>query len=119
MVHLSRPTGTYVELSARQLYFGPKHVYALARRWQRYVAAAEEAGACLGEAAFLQVRYEDLMAAPEQELRGRSAGRRCPRWRRSPAATSSIPRAGPSPCCTTMKGPGSPCRNGGSASISD
>ncbi|MBA3344106.1 MAG: sulfotransferase [Gemmatimonadales bacterium] len=69
MVHLSRPTGTYVELSARQLYFGPKHVYALARRWQRYVAAAEEAGACLGEAAFLQVCYEDLMAAPEQELR--------------------------------------------------
>jgi hypothetical protein len=68
VVHLIRD-GRDVALSYRAAYFGPKHVYSLARRWQRYVAAAEEAHACLGETAFLQVRYEDLTAAPEQELR--------------------------------------------------
>ncbi len=68
VIHLVRD-GRDVMLSYRSAVFGPKHVYPLAVRWQRYLAAAEEAHAFLGEKAFLQVRYEDLVAAPETELR--------------------------------------------------
>ena len=68
VIHLVRD-GRDVALSYRKAFFGPKHVYALAGRWQRYLAAAEEARAFVGEKAFLQVRYEDLLATPEQELR--------------------------------------------------
>lgn len=68
VIHLVRD-GRDVALSYRKAFFGPKHVYALAGRWQQYLAAAEEARAFLGDKAFLQVRYEDLLAAPEEELR--------------------------------------------------
>ena len=68
VVHLVRD-GRDVALSYRKAFFGPKHVYALAHRWQQYLAAAEQARAFLGEKAFLQVHYEDLLATPEQELR--------------------------------------------------
>jgi hypothetical protein len=68
VIHVVRD-GRDVALSYRSAFFGPKHVYPLALRWQEYLAAAEEARAALGAGAFLQVRYEDLVAAPEQELR--------------------------------------------------
>lgn len=68
VIHLIRD-GRDVALSYKKAFFGPKHVYPLACRWQRYLAAAEGARAFLGEKAFLQVRYEDLLATPEQELR--------------------------------------------------
>ena len=67
-IHLVRD-GRDVALSFRSAPFGPKHVYHVAGHWVRYLAAAEEARKVLGEAAFLQVRYEDLLAEPERELR--------------------------------------------------
>ena len=68
VIHLVRD-GRDVALSYKTAFFGPKHVYPLARRWRDYLAAAEEARASLGEKAFLQVRYEDLVTNPEPELR--------------------------------------------------
>ena len=68
VIHLVRD-GRDVALSYRAAHFGPKHVYPLARRWRTYLATAEEARATLGDQAFLQVRYEDLVTAPEGELR--------------------------------------------------
>jgi sulfotransferase family protein len=68
VIHLIRD-GRDVALSYRAAHFGPKHVYPLARRWLTYLAAAEEARANLGNEVFLQVRYEDLVADPERELR--------------------------------------------------
>lgn len=68
VIHLIRD-GRDVALSYKTAFFGPKHVYSLARRWLEYLSAAEEARASLGDQAFLQVRYEDLVSDPEQELR--------------------------------------------------
>jgi hypothetical protein len=68
VIHVVRD-GRDVALSYRSAFFGPKHVYPLALRWQKYVASAEEARTAMGAGAFLQVRYEDLVADPEQELR--------------------------------------------------
>ena len=68
VLHLFRD-GRDVALSYREAHFGPKHVYPLARRWRTYLAAVEEARANLGDDVFLQVRYEDLVAEPERELR--------------------------------------------------
>jgi len=68
VIHLIRD-GRDVALSYKTAFFGPKHVYSLARRWLEYLSAAEEARASLGDQAFLQVRYEDLVSDPKQELR--------------------------------------------------
>ena len=68
VIHLVRD-GRDVMLSYRSAFFGPKHVYPLALRWREYLAAADEARDAIGEGRFLQVRYEDLITAPEQELR--------------------------------------------------
>ena len=68
VIHLVRD-GRDVALSYRTAFFGPKHIYPLARRWLEYLSAAEEARATLGDQAFLQVRYEDLVSDPELELR--------------------------------------------------
>jgi hypothetical protein len=68
IIHLIRD-GRDVALSYRSAFFGPKHVYPLARRWRNYLTAAEAARAHLGDKAFLQVRYEDLASNPERELR--------------------------------------------------
>jgi hypothetical protein len=68
VLHMVRD-GRDVALSFREAPFGPKHVYQAARHWARHVDAAEEARAALGAEGFLQVRYEDLLAAPEPELR--------------------------------------------------
>jgi hypothetical protein len=67
-IHLVRD-GRDVALSFRSAPFGPKHVYPVAHHWVRYLEAAEEARRVLGESAFLQVRYEDLLAQPDKELR--------------------------------------------------
>ena len=66
-IHLVRD-GRDVMLSYRSAFFGPKHVYPLALRWQQYLEAAEAARRFLGPQLFLQVRYEDLVANPEKEL---------------------------------------------------
>jgi len=61
--------GRDVALSHKAARFGPKHAYHLAGRWVQYLSAAEEAESALGVGAFLSVRYEDLVAEPETELR--------------------------------------------------
>lgn len=68
VVHLVRD-GRDVALSFKSAPFGPKHVYQAARHWAHYLAAAEDACNALGPTGFLQVRYEDLLADPEGELR--------------------------------------------------
>ncbi len=68
VLHLVRD-GRDVALSFRYAPFGPKHVYQAAQHWTRYLTSAEEAQAALGEGAFHLVRYEDLIADPERELR--------------------------------------------------
>jgi len=68
VIHLIRD-GRDVALSYKAAFFGPKHVYHLAARWRQYLAAAEDAQAVLGEAGFLPVHYEDLVAEPDRELR--------------------------------------------------
>lgn len=68
VIHLVRD-GRDVALSYRSAFFGPKHVYSLALRWQQYLAATEAARGFLGDGAFLEVHYEDLVSAPEPELR--------------------------------------------------
>ena len=67
VVHIVRD-GRDVALSFRYAPFGPKHVYQAALHWTRYLASAEEAGAALGEGAFLLVRYEDLIEDAPREL---------------------------------------------------
>lgn len=68
VIHLVRD-GRDVALSFRAAPFGPKHIYHQARQWIEYLAAAEAAQAVLGDKAFAVVRYEDLVAEPERELR--------------------------------------------------
>lgn len=68
VIHLIRD-GRDVALSYKAAFFGPKHAYHLAARWGQYLAAAEESQAVLGEPGFLPVRYEDLVAEPDRELR--------------------------------------------------
>jgi hypothetical protein len=68
VIHLVRD-GRDVALSYKKAFFGPKHVYPLAGRWELYLASAEAARLFLGESGYLQLRYEDLLANPEQELR--------------------------------------------------
>lgn len=68
VVHVVRD-GRDVALSFRAAPFGPKHVYPAAQHWVRYLEAAEAAGAALGAASYLVVRYEELVSDPERELR--------------------------------------------------
>jgi Sulfotransferase family len=68
VIHLVRD-GRDVALSYRAAFFGPKHIYPLAQRWALYLAEAEATQAALGKSGFLLVRYEDLLAEPERELR--------------------------------------------------
>ena len=61
--------GRDVALSYRQAFFGPKHTYHIALRWVKYLQVAQEIKAALGEQAFLQIRYEDLLSNPQQITR--------------------------------------------------
>ena len=68
VVHVIRD-GRDVALSYRAAHFGPKHVYALAKRWVHYLEEAEAARAALGDGGFLATRYEDILRDPEREVR--------------------------------------------------
>jgi uncharacterized protein (TIRG00374 family) len=65
VIHIVRD-GRDVALSYKQVPFGPKHAYHIARRWIAYLTAAEAAGAALGDGAFLQLRYEELLQHPQE-----------------------------------------------------
>jgi hypothetical protein len=68
VIHLVRD-GRDVVLSHQAAPFGPKHAYQVAVRWGEYLDAAESARAALAPDAFLELRYENLLARPEPELR--------------------------------------------------
>ncbi len=68
-VHIVRD-GRDVALSVTGIdEWGPKRVPGAARYWSQHVNAGRTAGRMLGPARYLEVRYEDLAAAPESELR--------------------------------------------------
>jgi hypothetical protein len=67
-VHLIRD-GRDVALSYLSLHWGPDTVWAAARKWRRDVGAGIREGQPLGTSRYLEVRYEDLVADPEETLR--------------------------------------------------
>jgi hypothetical protein len=56
-----------IDISDSQLW--PYSVYSGATLWQRYVNAVRESAERLPSGAFLEIRYEDLCAAPEPGVR--------------------------------------------------
>lgn len=69
IVHIVRD-GRDATLSWKRARQGPRHVYPLARRWVDYLELMREVRAAWPARAFLELRYEDLLDAPEQVVRG-------------------------------------------------
>lgn len=69
-IHLIRD-GRDVALSlfARKHDFGVYNIYYAAKYWQQYVETGREHGAKLTGDQYLEVRYEDILGAPESSLR--------------------------------------------------
>jgi len=66
-IHIIRD-GRDAALSLRPLWFAPgQDISTLARHWRSFVLAARSGGAVCRR--YIEVRYEDLVAAPEAELR--------------------------------------------------
>lgn len=61
--------GRDVGLSYKRAFFGPKHMYAIARRWVHFLRVGEEIRQALGANGLLPVRYEDLITNPETVVR--------------------------------------------------
>ena len=68
-VHIVRD-GRDVALSYLDQNFGPSDVPSAARFWHERVARGREGGAQVGPGRYREIRYEDLLANPEGELRG-------------------------------------------------
>ncbi|CAN5292999.1 sulfotransferase [soil metagenome] len=66
-VHILRD-GRDVAVSWKKVAFGPKHVYAAARRWVEVLEATAALQERLGPAQFFELRYEDLLRDPEQTV---------------------------------------------------
>jgi hypothetical protein len=69
LVHIVRD-GRDVALSLIAAHFGPKTVYAAAKRWRRYLAAIEAIKATIEPGLLHEIRYEDLLQRPEEVLTG-------------------------------------------------
>lgn len=67
-VHIVRD-GRDATLSYLERGFGPDSVVSGALRWKRLVSAGRAAGAVLGAGRYLELRYEDLVEAPEESIR--------------------------------------------------
>lgn len=67
IVHLVRD-GRDVAMSWKRARFGPKHLYVAAERWREFVAMMAAARRALPATQFFELRYEDLVAAPERQL---------------------------------------------------
>lgn len=61
--------GRDVTLSQLRQPWGPSNAYTAALMWRRTFAAGRRAARLLPRSAFLEVRYEDLLAEPESVLR--------------------------------------------------
>jgi hypothetical protein len=70
-VHVIRD-GRDSTLSYLDADFGPSTVAEAAVYWRRFVEAGRRAGRELGHGRYREVRYEELVAAPERELRALS-----------------------------------------------
>ncbi|MBX2862464.1 MAG: sulfotransferase [Leptolyngbyaceae cyanobacterium MAG.088] len=68
VLHIVRD-GRDVALSWKKARFGPKHMYPLAQQWVHHLETAERLKSKLGDKSFLEVRYEQLLQAPEQTMR--------------------------------------------------
>lgn len=66
-LHIYRD-GRDVALSWLRRPHGPCNLYSAAAAWKRYVTAGREDGAALG-GNYMEVRYETLLAEPEQTMR--------------------------------------------------
>jgi len=62
-IHVVRD-GRDVALSGYQMHFGCKNAYTAAREWREVVDDGQRFGTALTVGAFIEVRYEDLLAAP-------------------------------------------------------
>lgn len=60
--------GRDVALSFKGYRFGGLNALEVADRWSRATVAADRIGHALGPARYLRIRYEDLVALPEQTL---------------------------------------------------
>lgn len=67
-VHIIRD-GRDVALSLVDVDWGVPTIGAAAEMWSSYVAAGRRTGRALGAERYVEVRYEDLVAHPERELR--------------------------------------------------
>ena len=67
-VHLFRD-GRDVALSFEHVLVGEKHIYHIALQWKEEQEAALQLLKQLGNRRLIQLRYEDLLANPEKELR--------------------------------------------------
>lgn len=72
IVHMIRD-GRDVAMSWKRARFGPKHLFVAAERWREYLVMMSAARRALPESQFLELRYEELVAAPDEVL-GRLCG---------------------------------------------
>ncbi|MGD9507178.1 MAG: sulfotransferase [Geminicoccaceae bacterium] len=68
-VHILRD-GRDVAISQIKAPFGPKSMATAAERWMSFVGAARAIGERIGPERFVEIRYEDLLAAPEATITG-------------------------------------------------
>jgi hypothetical protein len=69
VLHIVRD-GRDVALSLIDAQFGPKTVYAAAKRWRQYLRAIAAIKGSLPKRQLHEIRYEDLLRRPEEVLRG-------------------------------------------------
>ena len=68
IVHIVRD-GRDVAISLRELEWGSKNLFKLARDWKWQVTLGHKMGEMLAPEYYIEIRYEDLVLAPEQTLR--------------------------------------------------
>lgn len=70
VIHLIRDgRGVAWSLMDRKYDFKVYSAYIAAKYWQQYVEAARSAGSRLGKRIYLEIKYEDLLEEPEEQLR--------------------------------------------------
>ncbi|HUW28689.1 MAG TPA: sulfotransferase [Sulfuriferula sp.] len=69
VIHLIRDgRGVAWSLMDRRHDFRVYNAYIAAKYWQQYVEAARNSGCKLGRQIYLEIRYEDLLEAPDKQL---------------------------------------------------
>ncbi len=68
IIHVYRD-GRDVALSWIRVGWGPQNVYIAARDWKYYVDAGQGAASSVPPGAYLEVRYEELLASPEETMK--------------------------------------------------